>query len=254
MASVCSLLLGPGTWAFVPPRYCFRLSEYKVWPGVQYAASSATDRRSVQPCNDPIENRQPIDVPATVTDPPPRRLDTPLSRRLAEFERLYRAEFVAVASFFARRSYDPQLVADLTADTFVGAMQSYDTFDPVKGSSRAWILGIARRIYAKHCESSVRRQDAARRISAQRLLDPEEIEELMRRIDAERAARKVIQGLSHLSALERAAIELVHLAGLTPSEAAQSLEISSGALRVRLLRARARLRAENGGAVDGADD
>ena len=76
----------------------------------------------------------------------------------------------------------------------------------------------------------------------------------MRRIDAERAARKVIQGLAHLSALERAAIELVHLAGLTPSEAAQSLEISAGALRVRLVRARARLRAENGGVVDGADD
>lgn len=217
-------------------------------------ALPATDRKSVQPCNDPIENRQSTDVPATVTDTPPRRLDTPLSRRLAEFERLYRAEFGAVASFFARRSYDPQLVADLTADTFVGAMQSYDTFDPIKGSSRAWILGIARRIFAKHCESSVRRQDAARRISAQRLLDPEEIEELTRRIDAERAARKVIQSLAHLSALERAAIELVHLAGLTPSEAAQSLEISSGALRVRLLRARARLRAENGEAVDGADD
>lgn len=195
-----------------------------------------------------------MDVTLIVTDIPPRRLDTPLSRRLAEFEKLYRSEFGAVASFFARRSYDPQLVADLTADTFVGAMQSFDTFDPIRGSSRAWMLGIARRIYAKHCESATRRKDAARRISAQRLLDPEEIEELTRRIDAERAARKVIGSMSHLSALEKAAIELVHLAGLTQTEAAQSLEISAGALRVRLLRARARLRSENGAMEAGTDD
>ena len=180
-----------------------------------------------------------------MTDQRPRHLDTALSRRLAEFEKLYRAEFSAVTAFFARRSHDPQLVADLTADTFVGAMQSFNSFDPIRGSSRAWVLGIARRIYAKHCESATRRQDAARRMSAQRLLDPEEIEELTRQIDAERAARRVIRGMAHLSTLERAAIELVHLAGLTPAEAAQSLGISSGALRVRLLRARARLRTED---------
>jgi DNA-directed RNA polymerase specialized sigma24 family protein len=37
----------------------------------------------------------------------------------AEFERLYRDNVKAVTSFFARRSADPQTVADLTADTFV---------------------------------------------------------------------------------------------------------------------------------------
>ena len=35
----------------------------------------------------------------------------------AEFERLYRANVEAVTAYFARRSADPPVVADLTADT-----------------------------------------------------------------------------------------------------------------------------------------
>jgi hypothetical protein len=34
----------------------------------------------------------------------------------AEFERLYRANVDVVAAYFARRTADPQVVADLTAD------------------------------------------------------------------------------------------------------------------------------------------
>ena len=47
-----------------------------------------------------------------------------------------------------------------------------------------------------------------------------------------------------LSANERAAIELVDLAELTPKEAAAVLGVSRGVLRTRLSRARARLRKE----------
>jgi hypothetical protein len=40
----------------------------------------------------------------------------------AEFERVYRANVDAVSAYFARRTADPQLVADLTADTFVAVI------------------------------------------------------------------------------------------------------------------------------------
>jgi DNA-directed RNA polymerase specialized sigma24 family protein len=42
--------------------------------------------------------------------------------------------------------------------------------------------------------------------------------------------------------MDRAAIEMVDLAGLRPNEAASVLGVSPGALRMRLMRARARLR------------
>jgi hypothetical protein len=64
----------------------------------------------------------------------------------AEFERLYRANVEAVTAYFARRSADPHVVADLTADTFVTAITSFGSFDPGRGTARAWVFGIARRI------------------------------------------------------------------------------------------------------------
>ena len=82
----------------------------------------------------------------------------------AEFERLYRANVDAVTAYFARRSADPQVVADLTADTFVAAITGFSSFDPRKGTARAWVFGIARRVYAAHCER-VPAAAAARRVA-----------------------------------------------------------------------------------------
>lgn len=56
---------------------------------------------------------------------------------LAEFELVYRAEVGRVTAFFARRSRDPQTVADLTGDTFVAAMTSFAGFDPANGDEVA---------------------------------------------------------------------------------------------------------------------
>jgi len=83
----------------------------------------------------------------------------------ADFERIYRAQVDAVTAFFARRSADPQTVADLTADTFVQVIVSFGTFDPGKGSARAWVFGIARHVYAAHCEAYGRQQDRLQRLA-----------------------------------------------------------------------------------------
>ncbi|MET9630545.1 sigma factor [Lentzea sp. NPDC006480] len=49
----------------------------------------------------------------------------------------------ATTRFFARRCVDPQLVGDLTADTFVRAMTSFATFDAARGSAASWCAGSA---------------------------------------------------------------------------------------------------------------
>lgn len=109
--------------------------------------------------------------------------------RLAEFEALYRAHVGAVTAFFARRSRDPQVVTDLTADTFVEAMRSFSSSGPAEGNERPWLYAIVRRVYAKHCERVARRRDATRRDIARQLLDQDETEQLADRIDAEREGR-----------------------------------------------------------------
>ena len=84
----------------------------------------------------------------------------------AEFERLYRANVDAVTAYFARRSAEPQVVADLTADTFVAAITGFCSFDPRKGTPRAWVFGIARRVYAAHCETYRQQQHKIQRLPA----------------------------------------------------------------------------------------
>jgi RNA polymerase sigma factor (sigma-70 family) len=160
----------------------------------------------------------------------------------AEFERLYRANVPAVMAYFARRTRDPQLVADLTADTFVAVITSFQAFDPRKGTRRAWMFGIARRIYASYCEANSHQQDKLQRLAGRRDLAPDQVEELLDRIDAERAGRDLISELSMLPERDRAVIELVDLAGLRPKEAAAALGLTPGTVRMRLMRTRARLR------------
>ncbi len=171
-------------------------------------------------------------------------LDVPSGGRLDEFEVLYRAEVRAITAFFARRSRNPQVVADLTADTFLEAIGSFLENGPAAGSERPWLYAIARRVYAKHCERSSRRAETLRDHIRWLPLDGDETEEMVEQIDRERSARGVLRALTGLPPLEREAIELVDLAGLTPKEAAAAVGVTAGALRVRLFRARARIRKE----------
>lgn len=180
---------------------------------------------------------------ASKTDRPVR-----LSRRSPlEFGTVYRDNADAVSGFFARRSSDPQVVADLTSQTFVEAIASAHTFAG-RGTPRAWLMAIARATYAQHCARLADGQQLVDRLAGRFTLDEDEIEDLAARIDAQRDGRVLLERAARLPERDRAALELVHLAGLTPSEAAQTLGVSAGTLRVRLFRARNRLRKEG---IDG---
>lgn len=168
----------------------------------------------------------------------------PPDEAVAAFESVYRANVTAITGYFARRCADPQSVADLTSETFVSAIGSLRTFDPRRGTARAWLFGIARRVYARYCQQTADGRQAVLALAGRRPLGDDGLEELAARIDDQRAGRELMAAAERLSAVERGALELVDLAGLTPREAATVLGVSSGALRVRLTRARKRLRTE----------
>ena len=172
-------------------------------------------------------------------------LGKPAGSGLAEFEQTYRNNVGTVTAYFARRCAEPQAVADLTSETFVRAAGGFASFDPNRGSARAWLLGIAANVYAWHCEQAANRRDAVSRFAGRRSLEPDEIEELAAKIDAARLGRELLDRCAELPELERGAIELVDLSGLTPKEAATVLGVPRVVLRKRLSRARARLRKEH---------
>lgn len=158
---------------------------------------------------------------------------------------MYLRNVDVLMGYFARRCRDPQAVADLTSETFVRAVEGFAGFDPRRGSDRAWLFGIAARVFARHCEQSAGGRDAVARLSGHRPLDRDEIEELAERIDTEREAAALMRRYAQLPAVERAAIELVDLEELTPKEAALALGVSRVAFRKRLSRGRSRLRKEH---------
>jgi len=169
---------------------------------------------------------------------------------LAAFERIYRANAGAITRYFARRCAEPQLVADLTADTFVRAITSFPTFDSSRGTAASWLYGIARKTFSAHCEQSARGTELVRRVGGRRELSRDELAELEERIDAEQRGRLLLERLETLPEIEREAIELVHLVGLAPREAAEALGVPKGAMRSRLYRAMARMREVVGDEVE----
>ena len=158
---------------------------------------------------------------------------------------MYLRNVDVLMGYFARRCRDPHTVADLTSETFVRAAEGFARFDPGRGSDRAWLFGIGARVFARHCEQSAGGADAAARLGGHRPLDEDEIEELAERIDSERAGAALMRQFERLPEVERAAVELVDLEGLTPKEAALALGVSGVTFRKRLSRARARLRKEH---------
>jgi RNA polymerase sigma-70 factor (ECF subfamily) len=163
-------------------------------------------------------------------------------RAADSLEGIYRANVREITAFFARRCSEPQTVADLTSETFLQAVRSFSTFDPCRGSPRAWLFGIARHVYASHRAETSSGRHATARLAGQIVLSDDEVDELAARIDDQDDGRQLLRDCAALSETDRTAIELVDLAGLSTKEAAVTLNVSPGAVRVRVFRARARLR------------
>ena len=178
--------------------------------------------------------------------PPERRTRRAAPPRpdAAGFSAFYEENFNAVLGFVTRRTNNPQVAADLTADIFVAALEAAGQYDPKRGAPYAWLYGIARNVLAAHYRGSAREQQVVARLNGHRLLDEEDIAALEERIDAQRAARELTQRHSALSEPLREVLDLVTVDGLTPREAAQVLGINRATVRSRLLRARRELGAD----------
>jgi DNA-directed RNA polymerase specialized sigma24 family protein len=119
-----------------------------------------------------------------------------------EFEAVYRDNVRQVTAFFARRCRDPQQVADLTSQTFVEAIRSAATYQG-RGSPRAWLIAIARRVYAHHVADQVIGADLIDQLGGRLELADDELEDLAERIDAQRDGRRLLERTAGMSSLER---------------------------------------------------
>ena len=157
-------------------------------------------------------------------------------------EAFYRRHVGTVMRFAVRRCSRPEDVADLVSITFLEVIGAAGTYDAKRGPARPWLLGIAARCLADHLRDSYRRAEAFQRLGAHPALTPDDAERVEGMIDAARLAEPLELGLRQLTDAERELLLLVAEEGLPVAEAGRALGIPAPAARMRLNRARRKLR------------
>lgn len=87
----------------------------------------------------------------------------------ASFERFYVRHVDELLGFFARRTRDAELAADLTAETFAAALTARRRYRPQKGSAGAWLYGIALKKLADAQRRGYAEDRARRRLGMERI-------------------------------------------------------------------------------------
>jgi RNA polymerase sigma factor (sigma-70 family) len=160
------------------------------------------------------------------------------------FEMFYREHVEDLQRFVARRIGDRERAADLTAEIFLAAIDSAHRYRPRRGTPKAWLYGIARVLVADDCRRRGRERAREERFRGSALLDADDAARIDARIDAAAQARRLYSAMDRLPEAERAVLELVALDELTVAEAAAAAGVRPVTARVRLHRARGKLRAE----------
>jgi RNA polymerase sigma factor (sigma-70 family) len=156
----------------------------------------------------------------------------------------YERHVDAVFRFGLRRCRDPEDVADLVATVFLELFSAAASYDRRRGDARPWLLGIASRCLADQQRAGYRRTELAGRLAVVPELQGEEYERVERMLDAARMAPALDRALAErLTPAERELFLLVAYDGLTGAQAARCLGLSAVAGRMRLARARRKLRA-----------
>ncbi len=160
----------------------------------------------------------------------------------AAFRELYDRWAERLLIYFYRRVLDPEVAADLLAETFAVAFERRHRFRDVGRPGGAWLHGIA----AKELSHWFRRQSVERR-AVRRLgievppMDDESIARIEAAIDMERHRPALSSALVRIPAGERDAVELRVIDQLGYDEIAAQLRCSEGAARTRVHRGLARL-------------
>lgn len=155
----------------------------------------------------------------------------------------YRRHVAKVTGMGVRRFDSPEDVADFVADVFMEVLRSAGRYDPRRGAAISWLYGLAGNVAAGMRRRQARLIDAERRVAGRALLDANDHLRVEERIDAAAALRRTYRAMRRLPDADRRLLELITVDELSPAEAAEALGIGVVAARVRLLRARARLRA-----------
>jgi RNA polymerase sigma factor (sigma-70 family) len=166
---------------------------------------------------------------------------TRLDQNGDHFERVYRECGTAVLGYALRRSASRDDALDVVAETFATAWRRRRDLPPDPDDARPWLFGIARNCLANALRSTGRAGRLGERLAA--AFEPDAVPDPAVVHEQSADAQRVRRALLVLSEEDRELLSLIAWEGLTPAQAAAALGLPSGTARVRLHRARGRLRA-----------
>jgi RNA polymerase sigma-70 factor (ECF subfamily) len=155
--------------------------------------------------------------------------------RRERFEAAYRELYEPICGYTLRRVRDPEDAAEAIAETFVTLWRRFDRC-PQGEQLRPWLYGVARRVIANQRRGKRRRTALGERLVAN--FDPAAFEGAVAPGDTS----PVAQAFATLSESDRELLTLEAWEGLTRDEIAVALGTSRATVRLRLHRARNRLR------------
>jgi RNA polymerase sigma factor (sigma-70 family) len=167
-------------------------------------------------------------APRIAKSPRPVARETERLRR-ERFEQVFDAHFRAVSAYALRRA-SPAEAEDAVAETFLVAWRR---LDDMPGNAKAWLLGVTRRVLANQRRAAGRREALTKRVAHEREREP----------DLSRQS-PILLALQRLSESDQEVLLLFAWDGLSTHEVATTLGCSRTAVKVRLHRARRRLRTE----------
>jgi RNA polymerase sigma-70 factor, ECF subfamily len=152
----------------------------------------------------------------------------------------YAAYGSAVYRFVRFHADSADTADDLTADTFLRVLEAGDRYDPARADARVWIFTIARNTVRDH----FRRARVRKHVNVAALRDlavdaPSPEERLLR----EESIERLLKGVRQLRPADRELISLRYASELGFAKIAAVLGMGEAAVRTRLWRALARLRA-----------
>jgi RNA polymerase sigma-70 factor (ECF subfamily) len=157
------------------------------------------------------------------------------AQRRERFEAAYRELYEPICGYTFRRVRHPEDAAEAIAETFATLWRRFDRC-PQGDELRPWLFGVARRVIANQRRGQRRRSALGERLVAN--LDQGALET----IGVPEGTGALARAFASLSDSDRELLTLVAWEGLTRDELAAALGASRAVVRLRLHRARKRLR------------
>ena len=153
--------------------------------------------------------------------------------RRRQFEAAYRELYAPICGYVLRRVREPEDAAEVIAETFATLWRRFDRC-PQGDELRPWLFGVSRRVIANQRRGERRRTALGERLAAN--VEPDTT------TAADDASSELARAFASLSESDRELLSLVAWEGLTREELAVALGTNRAAVRLRLHRARKRLR------------